>query len=79
MKSLIQKTFVAVGLLTVATFAAAAPQKIEHLPRVVITGKAVTQASQQVVQLPRVVVEGRSLLSQRTQLAMEARRAARRG
>jgi hypothetical protein len=39
--------------------AQAAPQKVEQLPRVVITGKS-QPAVQQVVQLPRVVIEGRS-------------------
>ncbi|MFH7041909.1 hypothetical protein ABT392_06270 [Paucibacter sp. JuS9] len=78
MKNLIQ-ALVATSLLATATatFAAAAPQKIEQLPRVVITGKS--GQSQQVVQLPRVVVEGRSLLSQQTRLALNARRAALRG
>lgn len=52
----------ALVLATVGS-AQAAPQKIEQLPRVVITGKSV-QASQQIVQLPRVVIEGRSLASQ---------------
>ena len=57
MKNLIQ-ALVAASLLATATFAAAAPQKVEQLPRVVITGKSVQ--TQQVVQLPRVVIEGRS-------------------
>lgn len=37
----------------------AAPQNIQQLPRVVITGKS-QPAVQQVVHLPRVVIEGRS-------------------
>ena len=77
MKNLIQ-ALIATSLLATATFAAAAPQKIEQLPRVVITGKSV-QSQQVVQQLPRVVIEGRSLLSQQTQLALNSRRAARRG
>lgn len=50
---------------------AASAQKIEQLPRVVITGKSVPASqAQQVVQLPRVVIEGRSLGSAgNTQLA----------
>lgn len=76
MNNLIQ-ALAATSLLATATFAAAGTQKIEQLPRVVITGKSVQ--SQQVVQLPRVVVEGRSLLSQQTRLALTARRAALRG
>ncbi|MFN5048700.1 hypothetical protein [Roseateles sp.] len=50
---------------------AASAQKIEQLPRVLITGKSVPASQvQQVVQLPRVVIEGRSLGSaSNTQLA----------
>jgi len=55
--------FQAVAAVTFALatplLAHAAPQKIEQLPRVVITGKS-QPALQQVVQLPRVVIEGRS-------------------
>ncbi|MDI4634735.1 hypothetical protein J7U46_16865 [Pelomonas sp. V22] len=79
MKNLIQ-ALVAASLLATATFAAAAPQKVEQLPRVVITGKSVQ--SQQVVQLPRVVIEGRSLQSQQALFALNTqavRRAARGG
>lgn len=79
MKNLIQ-VLVATSLLATATFAAAAPQKVEQLPRVVITGKSVQ--SQQVVQLPRVVIEGRSLQSQQALFALNtqtARLAARGG
>lgn len=49
-----------IAFSTVAAFAHAAPQKVEQLPRVVITGKS-TPATMQVVQLPRVVIEGRSV------------------
>ena len=68
---LIQTVAVVVALGATA-LVHAAPQKVEQLPRVVITGKSV-QASQQVavVKLPRVVIEGRSLgaIAQGTQLA----------
>ncbi|MCX2864898.1 hypothetical protein OOZ63_24000 [Paucibacter sp. PLA-PC-4] len=53
-----------VAALALATatplLAHAAPQKIEQLPRVVITGKS-QPALHKLVQLPRVVIEGRSL------------------
>ncbi|MGN6830608.1 hypothetical protein [Paucibacter sp. M5-1] len=53
---------VAAIAVTIATplLAHAAPQKIEQLPRVVITGKS-DSARQKLVQLPRVVIEGRSM------------------
>jgi hypothetical protein len=60
----IQRPFQALIVLAAGlVFAgAASAQKIEQLPRVVITGKSVPAAqTQQVVQLPRVVIEGRSL------------------
>lgn len=69
----IQRPFQALIVLAAGlVFAgAASAQKIEHLPRVVITGKSVPAAqTQQVVQLPRVVIEGRSLgAAASTQLA----------
>lgn len=53
----------------------AAPQKIEQLPRVVITGKSVPAGQQLVVQqLPRVVIEGRSMAAQQLAAAKAARR-----
>ena len=52
--TLIQATVAAV-LLAVGAAHAAAPQEIVKLPRVVITGKAVTVAT-----LPRVVIVGKS-------------------
>ncbi|HEX2009518.1 MAG TPA: hypothetical protein VJN44_01155 [Roseateles sp.] len=57
--------------------AQAAPQRIEQLPRVVITGKAQPAAQQVVVQLPRVVIEGRSstLMALNTSAKSAARRA----
>lgn len=50
----------AIAAFAIATplLAHAAPQKIEQLPRVVITGTS-HPALQKVVQLPRVVIEGR--------------------
>lgn len=69
----IQRPFQALIVLAAGlVFAgAASAQKIEQLPRVVITGKSVPAAqAQQVVQLPRVVIEGRSLgAAASTQLA----------
>lgn len=69
----IQRPFQALIVLAAGlVFAgAASAQKIEQLPRVVITGKSVPAAQiQQVVQLPRVVIEGRSLgAAASTQLA----------
>lgn len=69
----IQRPFQALIVLAAGlVFAgAASAQKIEQLPRVVITGKSVPAAqTQQVVQLPRVVIEGRSLgAAASTQLA----------
>ncbi len=69
----IQRPFQALIVLAAGlVFAgAASAQKIEQLPRVVITGKSVpTAQAQQVVQLPRVVIEGRSLgAAASTQLA----------
>ncbi len=69
----IQRPFQALIILAAGlVFAgAASAQKIEQLPRVVITGKSVPAAqAQQVVQLPRVVIEGRSLgVAASTQLA----------
>lgn len=69
----IQRPFQALIVLAAGlVFAgAASAQKIEQLPRVVITGKSVPAAqTQQVVQLPRVVIEGRSLgAATSTQLA----------
>lgn len=56
-RTLIQ-TVAALGF-AVATPLLAQAQTIEHLPRVVITGKA-QAAAQHIVQLPRVVVEGRA-------------------
>ncbi|MCY4753014.1 hypothetical protein [Pelomonas aquatica] len=50
---LIQAAAVAAFAFT-ACAASAAPQQIQKLPRVVVTGKA----AQQVAQLPRVVVTG---------------------
>ena len=60
---LIQQVAVATIAALSAIAASAAPQKVEQLPRVVITGKS-TPAVQRVAvvqQLPRVVIEGRSL------------------
>lgn len=69
----IQRPFQALIVLAAGlVFAgAASAQKIEQLPRVVITGKSVPAAqTQQVVQLPRVVIEGRSMgAAASTQLA----------
>ncbi|MDN3543042.1 MAG: hypothetical protein ACK4S6_04075 [Roseateles asaccharophilus] len=68
-QALVQVLFtLAAGLMFAG---AASAQKIEQLPRVVITGKSVPASqAQQVVQLPRVVIEGRSLGSAgNTQLA----------
>ena len=48
-----------IAFAVAAPLAIAAPQKVEQLPRVVITGKS-QPAVQQIVQLPRVVIEGRS-------------------
>ena len=53
---LIQAAAVAAFAFT-AFAASAAPQEVQKLPRVVITGKS-TQAVAQVQQLPRVVVTG---------------------
>jgi len=68
-QALVQVLFALAAGLMVA--GAASAQKIEQLPRVVITGKSVSASqAQQVVQLPRVVIEGRSLGSAgNTQLA----------
>jgi hypothetical protein len=54
-KGSIMKATVLIQAAAVAAFAAsAAPQEVQKLPRVVITGKA----TQEVAQLPRVVVTG---------------------
>jgi len=68
--TLIQAAAAVVFAVATPLLAQAAPQKVEQLPRVVITGKS-QPAAQQVVQLPRVVIEGRSLnaLTATTQLA----------
>lgn len=50
---------VAAFALATPLLAQAVPQKIEQLPRVVISGKPQSTV-QQNVQLPRVVIEGRS-------------------
>ncbi len=70
--SLIQAT-VAALLLAVASSqsAHAAPQEIVKLPRVVVTGKAVTVAV-----LPRVVVVGYSLTTQLQQQTLAAAKSA---
>jgi hypothetical protein len=74
--SLIQA--VAALAFTVATplLAQAAPQKIEQLPRVVITGKS-QPALPQVVQLPRVVIDGHrtTMMALNTTTKPTARRA----
>lgn len=69
--TLIQAAAAVVFALATPLLAQAAPQKVEQLPRVVITGKSQQPVAQQVVQLPRVVIEGRSLnaLTATTQLA----------
>jgi hypothetical protein len=62
-KGSIMKATVLIQAAAVAAFAftafaaSAAPQEVQKLPRVVITGKS-TQAVAQVQQLPRVVVTG---------------------
>lgn len=70
--TLIQAAAALVCALATPLLAQAAPQKVEQLPRVLVTGKS-QAASQQIaiVQLPRVVIEGRSLGAQAatTQLA----------
>ncbi len=58
-RTLIQTVAALVFAVATPLLAQAQPQKIEQLPRVVITGKA-QPAAQQIVQLPRVVVEGRA-------------------
>ncbi len=54
---LIQAAAVAAFAFT-AFGASAAPQEVQKLPRVVITGKATQAVAPQVAQLPRVVVTG---------------------
>ncbi|WP_077033177.1 hypothetical protein [Pelomonas sp. KK5] len=74
--------FAAIAAVLFAGAAHAAPQTIEKLPTVVITGKAVKPQQQQVVQLPTVVVTGYSIEGQlrRQMLAQAAAaKAARRG
>ena len=70
----VRTTLIAVVALfaaVAANAAAAAPQEVVKLPRVVVTGKAV----QQVVMLPRVVVVGVSTETlQRQLLASKAAR-----
>lgn len=61
--TLIQAAAAVAFAIATPLLAQAAPQKVEQLPRVVISGKA-QQVAQQVVQLPRVVIEGRSNNSQ---------------
>lgn len=72
------KTLAATALLASAAAHAAAP-RIEQLPRVVITGKAVTE----VAQLPRVVITGSSeatlLARQLSTSAAQYNSAAKRG
>ena len=59
--TLIQATFAALLLAFASSHSAhAAPQDVVKLPRVVVTGKAVTS----VATLPRVVVTGYSLATQ---------------
>ncbi|QPF73059.1 hypothetical protein G8A07_09115 [Roseateles sp. DAIF2] len=68
--TLIQAAAALICAAATPLLAQAAPQKIEQLPRVVITGKA-TQQMAVVQQLPRVVIEGRSIAAT-TRLAQNA-------
>lgn len=73
---LIQAAAVAAFAFT-AIAASAAPQQVQKLPRVVVTGKA----TQQVAQLPRVVVTGYAVrdvaqVEQLPRVTVTARRAA---
>lgn len=71
MSTQIQRTLVAVLAIAAAGIAhAQAPQRIEKLPMVVVTGKAQPATVRVAVQqLPRVVIEGRSLGAQQRLLA----------
>ena len=63
MNTTLIQALAAIAFAVAAPLASAAPQKVEQLPRVVITGKSqpvVQQIVHQIVQLPRVVIEGRS-------------------
>ena len=73
---LIQAAAVAAFALTAFT-ASAAPQEVQKLPRVVITGKAVKEVAPQVAQLPRVVVTGYAVreVAQLPRVTVIARRA----
>jgi len=71
------QAFAAAATLIAFSAAQAAPQQVNKLPRVVITGKSV-QAEQKVVQLPRVVVNGRSINSQLQHQVLASAKPARR-
>jgi len=76
---LIQAAAVAAFAITAFT-AHAAPQDVQKLPRVVITGKAVKEVAPQIAQLPRVVVTGYAVrevaqIQQLPRVTITARRA----